>query len=235
MSVSTQRLNRYTSLATLPAVAMAGGLASMTGTAEADIVYQATAFTLGGPGSEPFVGTLDMGFTTIGFVAGSNAKGPEALFSAKGNSNLAVIGNKQKGVGGSKSDSLLINFQAGELIPRGSSKFLMEGLGVFSKNGSTKKGGSVSSSRGEWGLDGAESVSGYLGFAFFNDGVGEELQPNYGWISLAWDGAYLTIDGYAIETDAGVGIEAGAVPAPGVIGLLGLAAGAAGMRRKRQA
>ncbi|MCP4836324.1 MAG: PEP-CTERM sorting domain-containing protein [Phycisphaera sp.] len=235
MSVSTPRLNRYTSLATLPGVAVAGGLAAVAGTAEAEIAYQATAFTLGGPGPAPFSGTLDMGFATIGFVAGSNSKGPGALFTAKGNSNLAVIGYKQQGVGKSKSDNFLINFQAGELIPQGGSKFLAEGRGVFSNIGATKKGGSVSTSEGEWALGGAASVSGYMGFAFFDDGLGEELQPNYGWISLTWDGTYLTIDGYAIETDDGVRIEAGAVPAPGAIGLLGLAAGAAGLRRKRQA
>ena len=50
-----------------------------------------------------------------------------------------------------------------------------------------------------------------------------------------WDGSFLTIDGYAIETEAGTAIEAGAIPGPGAMGLLGLAAGASGLRRKRQA
>jgi hypothetical protein len=234
MSVSTQRLKCYRSLATLPAVAMAGGLASVTDTAEADIVYQATSFTLGGPGSEPYAGPLDMGFASILFFAGSNSDGPEALFAAKGSQNLVLIGNNQKGANQGKVDGPLINFQAGELIPEGGS-LIDKGFGVLASNGSTKSGGSVSKSKGEWSLNGAESVSGYMGFAFFNNGFEGGSAANYGWVSLSWDGAYLTIDGYAIETDANVGIEAGAIPAPGAIGLLGLAAGAAGMRRKRQA
>ena len=93
-------------------------------------------------------------------------------------------------------------------------------------------------SKGEWALGVEDSVSGYMGFAFFNDalaGGDGGTTPNYGWVSMSWDGAYLTIDGYAIETDVGTAIQAGAIPAPGAIGLLGLAAGAAGVRRKRQA
>jgi len=44
----------------------------------------------------------------------------------------------------------------------------------------------------------------------------------------------LTINGWAYD-DAGGAITAGQIPAPGAVGLLGLAAGAAGMRRKRTA
>ena len=71
---------------------------------------------------------------------------------------------------------------------------------------------------------------GCLGFAFADFGS-QDL--HYGWLSLSWDGTELTIDGYAWETEAGVSINAGTVPAPGVIGLFGLAMGAAGIRRER--
>ena len=67
---------------------------------------------------------------------------------------------------------------------------------------------------------------------------------NYGWIDISWsmtDGA--TIHGYAYESDVNTAIVAGAtesnapvVPgAPTAVGLVGLAAGAAGIRRKRSA
>ena len=69
----------------------------------------------------------------------------------------------------------------------------------------------------------------YLGIAF-------EAAPgvmNYGWVEINWDGMNaLEVVRWAYEDD-GSAIEAGAVPAPGAVGLLALAAGAAGVRRKR--
>ena len=94
-----------------------------------------------------------------------------------------------------------------------------------------------SSQDGEWNADfGAEAQQGFLGFAF-----GDPDDRNWGWIDFTWDYDTLTVHGYAWETEAGVGIIAGAtggpvVPgAPTAVGLLGLAAGAAGVRRKRSA
>ena len=67
---------------------------------------------------------------------------------------------------------------------------------------------------------------------------------NYGWIDVSWSGITgATIHGYAYETDVNTAIVAGAtessgpvVPgAPTAVGLVGLAAGAAGIRRKRSA
>ena len=229
MSVSTQRLSRYTSLATLPAVAMTGGLASVTSTVQADIVYQSVSLTFGGPLTGPDFNTLDMGFGSIKFLAGTNSAGSQAAFVAKGNGDIALMAN-----GSSKK---LRNFSDGESISVKSNKAALFGLGAkVGTTGSKGKGSGKTVSKGEWAPGAEDSVSGYMGFAFFNyDGLGKGTTPNYGWVSMSWDGAYLTIDGYAIETDAGTAIQAGAIPAPGAIGLLGLAAGAAGMRRKRQA
>ncbi|MEE2971677.1 MAG: hypothetical protein VX672_01005 [Planctomycetota bacterium] len=68
---------------------------------------------------------------------------------------------------------------------------------------------------------------------------------NYGWIDITWEGDFehgATIHGYAYESDVNTAIVAGAtesaavVPgAPTAVGLMGLAAGAAGIRRKRSA
>ena len=67
---------------------------------------------------------------------------------------------------------------------------------------------------------------------------------NYGWIDVSWSGLTgAVIHGYAYETDVNTAIIAGAtessgpvVPgAPTAVGLVGLAAGAAGIRRKRSA
>jgi len=77
---------------------------------------------------------------------------------------------------------------------------------------------------------------GYMGISIkVEDADGTEFR--YGWIALDWDVTTfeLTIEAFAYETEAGVGIAAGAIPAPGAMGLFGLAAGAAGIRRKRQA
>ena len=224
MSSSKQRIDRYVSAVTLPAIAVGGGGVAFTNIAEADIVYQSVSLTLGGPGTEPSLGVLDMDFGLIKFAAGSNSTGPENFMGVKGTGDIALIADNSK---------LLRNFGEGESIDLASNKAALVGLGA--KVTTTGSGKTVS--LGSWAPGAEDSVSGYMGFAFFNDNdrVGEELQPNYGWVSLSWDGAYLTIDGYAIETDVGTTIEAGAIPAPGAIGLLGLAAGAAGMRRKRQA
>jgi hypothetical protein len=230
MSSFKQRIDRYVSAVTLPAIAVGGGGVAFTNIAEADIVYESVSLTFGGPLNGPDFNTLDMGFGSIKFLAGTNSTGPEAFMGAKGNNEIALLVN-----GSGKS---LSNFSAGESISLvKSNKPAFVGVGAkVGTTGSKGKGSGKTVSKGAWALGSEDSVSGYMGFAFFNnDGFGEGVTPNYGWVSMSWDGAYLTIDGYAIETDVGTAIQAGAIPAPGAIGLLGLAAGAAGMRRKRQA
>lgn len=69
----------------------------------------------------------------------------------------------------------------------------------------------------------------YIGFEF-DTGLFEETF--YGWIDFEVSMDNLIVHGYAYDT-TGAGIEAGYVPAPGALGLIALAAGAGGIRRKR--
>ena len=74
--------------------------------------------------------------------------------------------------------------------------------------------------------------NGYVGFTI---DAGDGLR--YGWVELSWNAIFklLTIEGFAYETQVGASINAGeGIPAPGALGLFGLAAGAAGIRRKRK-
>lgn len=72
-----------------------------------------------------------------------------------------------------------------------------------------------------------------VGFQFINEATGS---THYGWMRLQlWNGPGLqprAIVEYAYETDAGVGINAGLIPAPGAVALLGMA-GVLGSRRRR--
>ena len=99
---------------------------------------------------------------------------------------------------------------------------------------STKSG---TSAYGNWdALDGDDR--GFLGIEI---GTGGDV--NYGWIDVTWTGSQAIIHGYAWESDTNTAINAGqttsgaaAVPgAPTAVGLIGLAAGAAGIRRRRSA
>ena len=86
---------------------------------------------------------------------------------------------------------------------------------------------------GNFRADGERS-SGYIGFTF-DANLGFGADPVYAWaeITLQPDGT-LTVERWAYD-DEGGSIAAGAIPAPGALGLLALAGGAAGIRRKRQA
>ena len=87
-----------------------------------------------------------------------------------------------------------------------------------------------SSSSGEWDPSNPRN---FLGFALTQNG-----ETVYGWLDIEvqewtyWDTPSITVHGWAFD-DSGQGILAGQVPAPGALGLLGLAAGASGIRRKR--
>jgi hypothetical protein len=76
------------------------------------------------------------------------------------------------------------------------------------------------------------SSNNYLGFRFVNEANGNQV--HYGWIQLQFgaDAGTRSIIGYAYEDVAGGSIEAGVVPAPGALALLGLA-GVIGGRRRR--
>ena len=222
------RLSTYRLIAAAPLAAVVSG-------ASADIVYTQLDFQIGGPGSSPYFGSIQLGsIGMMGFTAGSNSKGPERLFFAnvKDQQNIRLMNTLSAPLNGesnSKSGKLA-RFQAGDLIQLDLGlNFGKEGIGSAGKS---SKGGQ-NFGKGNFVFDG-NVQSGYIGFGFADFGFnGGEV--NYGWISVSWDGTFLSVDGYAYETDANTGITAGAIPAPGAIGLLSLAAGAAGIRRKRQA
>lgn len=71
-----------------------------------------------------------------------------------------------------------------------------------------------------------------VGFRFFNEAAGT---IHYGWFRVSLSGTLAAqpraLVEYAYESEAGVSIAAGAIPAPGAIALLGLA-GLAGRRRR---
>jgi len=79
----------------------------------------------------------------------------------------------------------------------------------------------------------------FLGFSVPLDGLGVEAS-NYGWFDLTLGedesgNLSLTINRWAYESDPGIAAQIpGENPVPGVGGLLGLAMGAAGVRRRRE-
>lgn len=81
------------------------------------------------------------------------------------------------------------------------------------------------------------SSNNLVGFRFQHEGLGG---VRYGWMRLSLGSSLSSVGGtgprtiveYAYEDQAGVGIQAGIVPAPGALALLGLA-GLAGSRRRR--
>lgn len=226
MPVSKLRLDSYRSLATVPTFAAMAGVALTSDKLGADIVHEDVSITVGGPGSAPFSTELQIGtLGTFRFLAGSNSAGPGRFFQMM-NSSLDKVRGINDGSKGKKSSGVLARFGAGDLIEIAKdATFAKMGWGSKSPGGS-KSGPPI----GNFATNGEGPQSGYIGFGYLQDeGIG------YGWISLSWDGSLLTIDGYAYETEAGIGIEAGAVPGPGAIGLFGLAAGASGIRRKRKA
>lgn len=206
-STKSMSLDSYASLATLPVMAAAGGFGVMVDTLHADIVYQDLSLTIG-TGSSTSLSILGGGEFTVA-VSGSNF---QITNSSADKMRVLNRVSSSKGYGGVD----LERFDEGEKISLGSSS--KGKTRNFAKSGA----GDAFATSGE----GPES--GYVGF-----GIAREAGLNYGWIALEWDGSNLTIDGYAYE-DAGGIINAGTIPAPGAIGLLGLAAGAAGLRRKRQ-
>lgn len=76
------------------------------------------------------------------------------------------------------------------------------------------------------------SSNNLLGFRLVNEANGNQV--HFGWLRLQFGAGFGTrsIVEYAYEDQAGVGIAAGVIPAPGALALLGLA-GLAGSRRRR--
>ncbi|MAB71902.1 MAG: hypothetical protein CMJ54_05300 [Planctomycetaceae bacterium] len=225
---SESRLHRYAiAAASVPLATMA-----TTQSVVADIVYESVGQTIGGPGgSTAYLLEVGVGdFGNLLFLAANNpGTGSSFVFGVGGGSKTSSGGAEPNGIGlqvnigGSKGSKIeLRRFAAGDQI------------GYTSKTSSIAIGG-ASFGKGAKGPF-ADGGAGYIGLQIESDSLGG-AEFHYGWIALDWNASTLelTIDGFAYETEAGVGIEAGAIPAPGALGLFGLAAGAAGIRRKRKA
>ncbi len=99
-------------------------------------------------------------------------------------------------------------------------------------SGASLFGSGSSANNAQWNLNSSNNL---VGFRFQNEANANQI--HYGWmrISLSTTAGSQprTIVEYAYEDVAGVGINAGAVPTPGTLALLGL--GAAGLLRRRRA
>ena len=225
---SETRIHRYAiAAASVP-------LATMTTTQSvvADIVYEGVGQTIGGAASDNFILSVGVGdFGNLLFIGANDpGTGSAFVFGAGG-------GSKTSG-GGIEANAIGVHVNIG--TSKGSvSKIDLQRFAAGDQIGSTSKAaslgiGAASIGKGAKGPF-ADGGAGYIGFQIESDSLGG-AEFHYGWIAVDWNASTLelTIDGFAYETEAGVGIEAGAIPAPGALGLFGLAAGAAGIRRKRQ-
>ena len=209
------RLKRYAMAATTVPVAALATTAPVAG----EIIFEEVDITIGGFVLSPETTSLNIGgYGSVRFLAGKNLVGPTYLWGASQTDNKADPTIEFFVQGGGKYGAELRRFDVGELINFGDRSG--SGLGASFNI----KGGF----NGQFAFGG----SGYLGFS-----IEDGNDYRYGWISVNWNNFFfdLTINGYAYETDLGVGVQAGIVPAPGALGLFGLAAGAAGIRRKRKA
>ena len=226
MAFPKTRIDRYASTASHAATAslgtavVAAGSVAIVSESSADIVYQDLAISLEVPlltGVTTRVDIGDLGWIEFGgyqqnMQVGAGGSGTS---SSPGPNKIKLFVDEPKSKKGNVGP--VSRFSEGDEIGGPGNGFL-KGWGDFS-SGST--GGNFNAADGP--------VSGYIGWSYLSEaGVG-----GYGWLSVSWNGSLLEIDGYAYETELQTPIEAGAIPGPGAIGLLGLAAGASGLRRKR--
>jgi hypothetical protein len=224
MSATKTRIDRYAVSASratsagLGTVVVAAGAVAIPSEGFAEIVYQDLAISLEVPewtGVSTRVNIGDLGWIQFGGYQGNVQvfAGGSGTSSSPGPNKIQLFVDQGK----SKKDIVgpVSRFSEGDEI--GVPGYL-KGWADFS-GGST--GGNFNAQDGP--------VSGYIGWGYLS----ESGVQGFGWLSLAWDGSLLEIDGYAYETDYQTTIEAGAIPGPGALGLLGLAAGASGLRRKR--
>ena len=219
MAVAAPRLERY-AVAALPVCALGSA-------ASADIIYTQVNQTL----------TFDQSWSAS--VNGNNlnvrvngSSGTTIGYDFRFFFGFVTVENGDFATTG--SSSLYANrFVGGQEIGAGAG-FDAYNYGILVSAYSSSKF-STSYSYGAWaGVD----VQGFVGFRVEN---GDDF--NYGWLDITFTGSELIVGGYAYETDVNTAIIAGAtegsgpvVPgAPTAVGLMGLAAGASGIRRKRSA
>ena len=208
--MSDSRLKTY-------ALTAGGATALAAGTASGDIIHTSTNVTLSAgerwtftmaSATLSFSNTFRNSFAELNLRPGASAQvaGDSSGFASKLSEGEAISGN--------------LPFR-----PSSYTNFIVA---------STK---ASASARGNWdAVDGDDR--GFLGVE-----IGTGADVNYGWIDVTWTGSQAIIHGYAWESDTNTAISAGqttsgaaAVPgAPTAVGLIGLAAGAAGIRRRRSA
>ena len=226
MSATKSRINRYVVSANhaagagLGTVVVAAGSVAIPSEGFADIVYQDLSISLEVPewtGVTTRVNIGDLGWIQFGGYQQNVqvAAGGSGTSSSPGPNKIQLFVDEPKSKKGNVGP--VSRFSEGDKIGGPGNGFL-KGWGDFS-SGTT--GGNFNAQDGP--------VSGYIGWGY----ISEAGVDGYGWLSLSWDGSLLEIDGYAYETEFQTPIEAGAIPGPGALGLLGLAAGASGLRRKR--
>ena len=227
----SNRLAQYVKLASAPAgLATAATVGVPAPTASADIVVYDVGQSLNQRNGSGYTST-GLFFYSTGYIAlggvdslGLNFQGIFVSFSS---SSFAFQYNYMAVGGGMNalilgSAGIASELAAGEQVGASGNFDASRVLG-----GAYASIYSMSSLSSSFGFQ--RDGTSYLGIAF-------EAAPgvmNYGWVEINWDGLNaLEVVRWAYEDD-GSAIEAGAVPAPGAVGLLALAAGAAGVRRKR--
>ena len=229
MAVASLRLERYAAVAALPACALGSA-------ATADIIYtelntsiynDTTSFTMAGATISFSAYNLSYsGFLGLFYLDVIAQGGGFAL-----NGGTSYFGNYPGAQG----------FAADEEIGAGANFGGSLSWANLAVSYTYAKSDLITgSAAGDWfaGYGGQSRL--FLGVEI-DAGAGD---VNYGWIDVSWSGLTgATIHGYAYETNVNTAIVAGAtegsgpvVPgAPTAVGLVGLAAGAAGIRRKRSA
>ena len=232
MAVASSRLERYAVAAALPACALSSA-------ASADIIY-----------TELNTSIYD---TTTSFTMASASVTIKALNTNLTISSAAVYGfNYMDALVAGGAIALDGGASYFGMFPLAQGFAAGEEIGVGANFGGDSNWANLvnsytylkssyigSASGGDWfaGYGGESRL--FLGVEIANDS-----DVNYGWIDIGWSAlGGAVIHGYAYETNVNTAIIAGAtessgpvVPgAPTAVGLVGLAAGAAGIRRKRSA
>lgn len=220
MPATSWRIQRYLILASAPALAVTDG------SAVGSVIYQAVDLSLEA-GEQVMLGDdlFSMRFANQAIFGGCWTVGADSGLAG----SVEVAGSFRFLDNGIFSGSFPFanRFESGSTIDFDAFDV---GPGYLIGGGQI---GSSASSAADW-KNQSGMQTGYLGFSFR-----DKLDVYYGWVSVDWDGATLTIGGYAYESDAGTSILAGSTkfaPVPGAptaLGLVGLAAGAAGVRRHR--
>lgn len=136
---------------------------------------------------------------------------------------------------GTSSMGFYGNTSGGYMRSAGSSSTLVDNLAFLTVIGPSQTFGSGTSgveSTGPTSMN-LNSSENLVGFRFLNEATG---QIHYGWMRIQFTGTSFSqpraIVEYAYESTAGASIQAGVIPAPGALALLG-AAGLLARRRRR--